>query len=140
MTAPVLGLLVSLAGIGVPTPIANFCALLGAAAGPCALFSPGLFLVGQPFAANLGEVGVITLLKLVVQPLLTWLIAVPILGLDPAWARAAVLLAALPTGTLVFTVAQNYRIYVDRASAAVLATTVVSVLTLSAVLVLLGIG
>jgi predicted permease len=40
-----------------------------------------------------------------------------------------VLLSALPTAALVFTLAQQYGIYVDRASSAILVTTLLSVLT-----------
>lgn len=140
VTAPVLGMFASLAGFPVPAALANFCTLLGAAAGPCALFALGLFLVDQPLTGNRGEISWTTFLKLVIQPLVTWIIAVPILGMNPAWAGAAVLLAALPTGSLTFIIAQNYRIYVDRASATVLVTTACSVFTLSILLMLLGVG
>ena len=56
-----------------------------------------------------------------------------------AGVRHLVLLAALPAGATVFVLAQNYRVFVERSSAAVLATTVVSLLTLSAVFVLYGV-
>jgi malonate transporter len=54
--------------------------------------------------------------------------------MEPFWAGSAVLLAALPTGALAFTVAQQYGVYVRRASTATLATTVLSIVTVSAVL------
>lgn len=138
VSAPGLGLLVSLAGLPVPTPLETFCNLLGAAAGPAALFALGLFLVGKPIRAGMREIAWITGLKLVVHPLLTWIIAVPLLGMAPFWAGSAVLLAALPTGALVFTLAQNYGIYVQRASAATLITTIVSVITVPIVLIVMG--
>lgn len=137
VTAPVAGLLFSATGLSLPKPVETFCSLLGAAAGPCALFALGLFLVGRRFAEQPAELAWITILKLVVQPAITWVLAVPILHMDPVWASAAVLLAALPTGALVFTLAQTYGVYVERASAATLVTTVVSIVTLSAVLLLL---
>jgi predicted permease len=136
IAAPVLGLLVSAAGIALPKPVDNFCGLIGGAAGPCALFALGLFCVGKPLTDNVGEMAWVTLCKLVLQPLATWVLAVPVLGMDRFWAGSCVLLAALPTGALAFTLAQNYGVYVRRASTATLVTTVISVLTVSAVLLL----
>jgi malonate transporter and related proteins len=138
VTAPAAGLLVSAAGLPLPVPVATFCDLLGAAAGPCALFALGLFLVGRPLAGSLGELSWIAAMKLVIQPLATWAIAVPLLGMDPFWAGSAVVLAALPTGATIFTVAQNYGFWVEGASTATLVTTILSVVTLSAALVLTG--
>lgn len=73
-----------------------------------------------------------------VQPAITWLLAIPLLHLEPFWAASAVLLSSLPTAALVFTLAQQYDVYVERASSAILVTTVLSVLTVSLILVLLG--
>jgi len=53
---------------------------------------------------------------------------------EPVWVFAAVLLASLPTATNVFVIAQQYGVWVERATACVLVTTVVSVLTVSALL------
>ena len=50
--------------------------------------------------------------------------------------RALVLISALPTGALVFVVAQRYNLYVQRGSAAVLVSTVLSVITISVLMVL----
>jgi malonate transporter len=136
--APLLGLLLSAAEIALPAPIETFFNLLGAAAAPCALFALGLFLVGKKLHANLLEIGWITLVKLAVQPLITWTIAVPLLGMEPFWAASAVLLSALPTAALVFTLAQQYGIYVERASSAILVTTLLSVVTVPLILLLLG--
>jgi malonate transporter len=138
VVAPLLGLALRGAGIPLPAPVETFLNLLGAAAAPCALFALGLFLVGTRLRANLPEIGWITLLKLVVQPALTWVLAVKLLHLEPFWADSAVLLAALPTAALVFTLAQQYDIYVERASSAILVTTALSVLTVPLILVLLG--
>jgi malonate transporter and related proteins len=51
-----------------------------------------------------------------------------------------VILAALPTGALIFVLAQQYGIYVQRATSVILISTVVSVVTLSALFVLLGVS
>lgn len=49
-------------------------------------------------------------------------------------------LAALPTGALGFVLAQQYGIYVQRATAAILVSTVLSVITLSVLFAILGVG
>jgi malonate transporter len=138
---PVAGFAWSAVGLGLPKPLATFADLLGAAAGPAALFAIGLFLASQSLNALMGgrraiEVVWLLVLKLIVQPLVTWWIAL-LVGLDPFWTASAVILSALPTGALVFVLAQQYGVYVQRASAVILASTVVSVITLSAIMVLL---
>ncbi|AWJ83714.1 transporter [Azospirillum sp. TSH58] len=122
---------VFLSGMPVPRPIAIYCDLMGASAGPCALFAIGLFLATQSLKANLLEVGWISALKLVVQPALAWLLIQTLFPLDPFWAGSAIILAGLPTGALTFVVASQYRIYVERTSAAILMSTIASVVTLS---------
>lgn len=137
VVAPAAGILVSAFGIPVPRPIETFFSILGDAAAPCALFALGLFLYGKPLKAGIGEVGWLTACKLILQPVVTWIVAVPILGLEPFWANAAVILAALPTGATVFVVAQSYGIYVQRSSALILVSTVLSLATLSALFMLI---
>jgi malonate transporter and related proteins len=141
LIAPIAGLAWSAAGLSLPPPVATFCDLLGAAAGPSALFAIGLFLATRSIQALMGgrraiEVAWLMVLKLIVQPMVTWWLA-GLLGLDPFWSDAAVILAALPTGALVFVLASQYGLYVERASAMILASTVASVFTLSAIIVAL---
>lgn len=136
----VAGILASSLGLLLPTPLVTFCDILGAAAPPAALFAIGLFMVGRSITAGLAEVSWLTALKLLVQPAVTWLLAVPVFGLDPLWATSAVVLAALPTGSLVFVLASRYGVYVQRATATILVSTVLSVLTLSVLLGLVGVG
>lgn len=138
--APLLGILVSWAGIGLPLWLTNFAELMGAAAGPCALFAMGLFLVGKPLKAGATEVGWLVFAKLVLHPLATWWFAVEVFELDFESVRGVGLMAALPTGALSFIVAQKYGIYVQRSSTAILASTVVSVATVSALLAWFGTG
>ncbi len=123
-----------LPGVAVPRPVATFCELMGAAAGPCALFAIGLFLASRSLKADLAEVGWISALKLLVQPALTWGLTETLFPMDPFWTGSAIILAALPTGALTFVVAQQYQVYVDRNSSAILVSTVISVVTLSALL------
>lgn len=138
--APIGGIAVSVLGVPIPKAFDTFCTLVGNAASPCALFAIGLFLVGKPIKGDLKEVGWLCVLKLLVQPLLTYVIAFKLLTMDPVWAKSAVIMAALPIGTTLSVLGQKYGIYVQRSTAAVLISTVLSVLTVSALLVFLEVG
>ncbi|MDD9878768.1 MAG: AEC family transporter [Magnetovibrio sp.] len=129
--ASVAGIAWSLSGLSLAAPVETFCKILSAAAGPSALFAIGLFLVGKPLRRGLSEVAVMTALKLVVHPLITWWLVVHVFDVTPVWAAVAVLMAALPAGANCFVLAQNYNIYVQRTSAAILISTVVAVATVS---------
>ena len=136
--AAALGVLWS--GVGAPVPVflAKFCEILGAAAPPAALFAMGLFMVGKSFRGDIKEIGFLTVLKLVVHPLLAWgmLRLVP---LDAAWSKSLLVLAALPTGSLVFVLSSRYGVYTQRSTGVILATTLASVATLSLLFNLLGV-
>jgi malonate transporter len=133
-----LGILWS--GVGAPVPVflAKFCEILGAAAPPSALFAMGLFLVGKSFRGNLKEIGLLTALKLVVHPLLAWGMLL-LLPLDDVWAKSLLVLTALPTGSLVFVLSSRYGVYTQRSTGVILASTLVSVATLSLLFNLLGV-
>lgn len=128
------GLAWNLAGLGVPKPLATFCELLGAAAGPGALFAIGLFLAGRPLVAEWREVAWLSGLKLVVQPVITWGLIVWLFPMDAFWTAATLLLAALPTGALTFVVASQYNVYVERTSQVILWSTLLSLPVLSGLL------
>jgi len=130
LIAPLAGMLWAASGIPLPAALDTYCELLGAAAGPCALFAIGLFLVGKPIAADLGEVGVALLLKLLLQPAITWWLAAELLEMPPLWVAVAVIMAATPTGAGSFVMAQQYGVYVQRTSSVILLSTLLSVLTL----------
>jgi predicted permease len=135
--APVLGIAWSWAGLPLPPPLVTLLSLLGGAASPCALFAIGLFMAGQILRGGFGEIGWITVLKLVWQPLITWGLAATLFPMDPFWTASAVLLAALPTGASAFAVAQRAGVSVERTAAVILVSTLVSVLTLSLLLAII---
>ncbi|HVO90647.1 MAG TPA: AEC family transporter, partial [Casimicrobiaceae bacterium] len=76
-------------------------------------------------------------LKLVFQPLVTGLLAVFAFGLHDQDAQLVILMSALPTGTGAFMLADYYRRDPAVTSATILVSTLASVVTLSACLVLL---
>lgn len=70
-------------------------------------------------------------LKLVGQPLLTWALAVYVFHLSPAITGLAVVLAALPTGTGPFMLAQMYKRDAGGTAGSILVSTVLSIVTIS---------
>lgn len=131
MVSSLLGLIWSFSGIPLPTPVANFCSILSAAAGPSALFAIGLFLVGKPLLHGFPEIASISVFKLLIHPLIAWVFFVYVFDVEPLWLAVGMLMSALPAGALCFVVAQNYNVYVQRTSAAILFSTIVAVVTLS---------
>ena len=132
------GLAASAVGLTPPTPVTNFLDLLGAAAGPCALFALGATLAGRSVAGGAAEIGYMTALKLFVHPAALLLTAAVIFDVSPLWTSAALLGASLPIAANVFVVARQYDVYVTRASGAVLISTAVSLATVSTLLLVLG--
>jgi len=141
MAAMAGGIAWSATGLGMPKSFAVFFDLLGACAGPCALFAVGLFLAGQNTTALFDrrrgvEVGWITFVKLVVQPFATWIVGLW-LQLPPFWLASAVIGAAFPAGATAFVIAQRYKVYIERTSSVIMLSTILSLLTLSALMVML---
>lgn len=130
-----LGLAVNALGLATPKPLLTMIEILSQAASPCALFSLGLFMVGRSIREGLGEVLWISVAKLVIQPLVQWLVCTRLFDLPDETVRKLVLIAALPTGALVFVVAQRYGTFVQRGSSAVLITTLLSLVTISLLMV-----
>ncbi|MEX4007804.1 AEC family transporter [Neoaquamicrobium sediminum] len=123
-----------------PVPVARLLEYLAQAAAPCALFVMGVTLALQPLRRVPRELGAIVTLKLVVHPILCYLVLSLIGNFSEVWVFSAVLLAGLPTATNVFVIAQQYGVWVQRASASLLLTTVLSVVSVTGLLYLIRNG
>ena len=130
LIAPVAGLVWSSTDLILYDPLAQVISFLAAAATPCALVSIGLFLMQKENISPQPAWG-ISFAKLIIQPGVAWLIAGPILSLPTLWVTAVVILAALPTGTGPFMLAQYYNADGRMISRVVFLTTMGSLLTLS---------
>ncbi|MGW7710359.1 AEC family transporter [Streptomyces sp. NPDC054771] len=156
--ASLLGLAVSALGLRLPHALAHSFDLLGAAAVPTALITLGFSLNARPSAdgsaealpdavpgadapdpaprAGAGRTGraevVVTVaLKTLLQPLIAFVVGGPLLGLPEHQLLAVVLCSALPTAQNAFIYAQQYGRDTRVARDAVVASTVVSMATLS---------
>lgn len=138
LVATAAGLLTSATGVSVAAPVTSFCELLGEAFIPCALFAAGLFISGCSVKGEVKEISWLVFVKLLLHPLITWWLAYYVFELEGILASIAVLQAALPSGVPVFVLAQHYETFVTRSSAVIVVSTVLSILTISAMFILLA--
>lgn len=117
-----------------PAAIQTLLNYLANAAAPCALFAMGVTLALRPLRRVPSDMVFIVAIKLAVHPVIVYLLLSWIGNFPPIWVYSGVLLAALPTATNVFVIAQQYGVWVERASASVLITTTASVATVTALL------
>lgn len=140
--AAAVGVALALAEARLPAAADRLIATLAQAAAPCALFAMGVTIALRPLRRAPAALGFIAPLKLIAHPLLMYAMLLWVGGaaegdtgaFEPVWLYTAVLLAALPSATNVYVIASQYDVWVERASASVLATTALSVFTVSAAL------
>ena len=104
------------------------------AAAPCALFTLGVTVALRPLKKMPWEVPFLTAVKLMLHPVLVFLLLSLFGPFDRTWVYTAVLMAALPPALNVFVFARQYDAWVEQASSAVLVGTLVSVVTLTSVM------
>ncbi len=142
LMAPVLGVAWACTGIPLPGAARSLLRLLANAASPCALVSLGLFLAmpHRGGRASRPTALALSVLKLIGQPALTAVCVYGVFHLGALPAAVAGLIAALPTGTGPFMVAEFYRREAVVTSGTILFSTVASVVTLTLCLLLIGHG
>jgi len=128
-----LGLLWSGMAWPIPAPMNEFLAILGGAATPGALFAIGASLASK--SAERVSVAVwLSTCKLVLHPAAVAVSALMVFTVDPYAAGVMIAAAALPVAGNVYMVAQHYGVAPARVSAAILISTAVSIVSLSAVI------
>ncbi|HTJ57727.1 MAG TPA: AEC family transporter [Devosiaceae bacterium] len=138
--APALGALWAALGVPLPDAAKNLLHLMSGAASPCALVSLGLFLAARHKGSKSGRPAamMLTALKLFAQPAITAICAYFVFRMAAFPSAVAVVLAALPTGTGPFMIAEFYKREAVVTSGTILFSTVASVVTLSVCVLLLG--
>ncbi|HEY47249.1 MAG: hypothetical protein AMJ88_00330 [Anaerolineae bacterium SM23_ 63] len=133
-----LALLVRVNDVDLPLAIWRPIDLIGSAAVPTMLILLGMQIAraGLPKRKDLliASVG----LRMLVSPLIAWFL-VPILGLSGVGRQAGILQAAMPTAVLSTVIATEYDVEPEFVTGVVLVTTLISPLTLTPLLALLGI-
>lgn len=132
----VLGVAVGSSGWTLPAPVLASTSLLGQAALPAALFAMGASLAGYAIRGALAPALVIVGLKIVLQPVVVWLLVDHVFALPRLWSDTAILLAAMPTGVNAYLFATRYRTGEAEAATAILLSTAASLVTVSVILAL----
>ena len=138
--ATAVGVAFAFIDVELPEAVTRLIDYLAQAAAPCALFAMGVTLALRPLKRVPLALGYIVPIKLIVHPMLMYFLLSWIGDFDPVWIYTAVLIASLPTATNVFVMAQQYGVWIERASASVLITTALSVVTVSGLLYIVTTG
>ncbi|MDP7150471.1 MAG: AEC family transporter [Paracoccaceae bacterium] len=128
-----LGFLWSALGVPVPVPFKAFLDLLGGAATPGALFAIGASLASKS-TERVAVAGWLSFAKLVLHPLAVAGVAVWLFDISAYDRGAMIAAAALPVAGNVYILAQHYGVAPQRASAAILVSTMLSIVTVPLVI------
>ncbi|WP_300056958.1 AEC family transporter [uncultured Roseobacter sp.] len=129
----VAGLIWSVYDLPIPVPANEFLAILGAAATPGALFAIGASLASKS-AERLQIACWLSFCKLGLHPLFVAIGVLYLFPADPYFAAVIIAAAALPVAGNVYILAQHYGVAPHRVSAAILVSTVISILSVSGII------
>ena len=118
--ATAVGILSAAVHFQPPVVLERLMQFLQNAAAPCALFTLGVTVALRPLKKMPWEVPFTTVVKLVLHPVLMFLLLSLFGPFDDLWVYTAVLMAALPPALNVFVFARQYDTWVEQASGAVL--------------------
>ena len=138
--ATLLGVLAAATQYELPTALDKMTLWLSQAAAPCALFLLGVTVALRPMKRLPAEVPVLVAIKLLLHPLLVWVLLSAIGDFPDIWIFTAVIMAALPPALNIFVISTQYKVGIERASACILVGTIVSMVTLTGFLWLVKTG
>ena len=133
LTTPIVasilsGTLFGLTGLPVPELIDQPLAMVATAAAPLAMIVLGMGLAEYGIREGWQISVVITAVKLVVQPLVVWLLA-RLLGLPPLETQVVVLLASLAVGANVYLMARYFKLLEGPVAGSLILSTMLSAVT-----------
>ncbi len=137
----VAGLALAVTGAGLPPAVRDPLELVGGMAVPLMLLAYGISLRLGPRPGNgtsTAEIGLVTMLKLVVQPAAAYVVGRFLLGLDQPGLLAVTVLSALPSAQNIYVQSAHYGRGEVLARDSIFVTTTLSVPALFAVAALLG--
>ena len=111
--------------------------MLAASASPVALFVLGTYLYGRAFKASIYEISMVTIWKLAFVPLIAFGITVSMQPTEFV-ANGMILFAGMPTAVTALIIAKSYKFNTDFIAATILVGTVISIASISATIVYLG--
>jgi hypothetical protein len=132
----VSGALLGKSGYALPVALDHGLALIGDIAGPAALLVLGLELAGFAVREAWATTAALCALKLVLQPLVVWLLALA-LGLSALELRAAVLVASMSVGVNVYLMAVRFETLQGPVASSIVVSNVLAALTTPVLLAIL---
>jgi predicted permease len=124
--------------VTMPEPVDAFLVMMAAAVIPVALFGLGGALNEYRISESWAHALTMSLLKLLLQPAIAYVLLYYVLKVDHEYARYGVILAAMPSGINVYVFATYYNRSVNIAANTILISTVLSVVTVTGWLYLLS--
>lgn len=114
----------------IPEGLYTYAEFAGAAAPPASLFALGVILASNPLRP-VGAAGwSVVAIKIVVHPLIVLTLS-GIFTISPEWDKIILLVAAGPSGAMPFVIALQYGVRTELIAKAILASTILSLATLS---------
>lgn len=127
----ILGGLVNIFNIPIYEPLQDAIILMSKAAIPAALFVLGTTLNQYKIQGHITPALVIVLLKIIIFPLLVWVLVFQVFNVSPLWASTALLTSAMPVGISAYIFSQKYQVCVAPVATSIIISTIASIFTLS---------
>jgi predicted permease len=131
-----LGILVSVIGVEVPSPVAAFLHMLGGTTSAVAIFMLGAFLYGKEYV-NLKKAFGLSLLRIVFLPILS-LAILTLFNLSSMEHSVLVLMHGMPVAVSLSVLSQRYNFYKETIASLTLISSVGAIIYLNIWLILLG--
>jgi predicted permease len=135
--AILIALLIIRIGWKIPSPLERTISLLSAGAIPSMLILLGLELQRAQWSKNIRAVSISNVMRLIIGPLIGWSLAL-LFGLKGTARQAGITEASMPTAVMTTVLATEYQLEPSLVTAIVFTSTILSPLTLTPVLFLLG--
>lgn len=127
----ILGILVNLSGLSIPSVVLETAAYMGEATIPIAFIVLGASLNAYGLKGQIIPAVVISAIKMLLLPLLVWFAMFEIANVNTLWAKTAVLLAATPVGIATHVFAQRYNSGEALIAPAIVISTILSIFAFS---------
>ena len=126
----------SIADIKIVTTIDRTLSIVAASATAVALIALGVSLNVTSIKNQKSILFFITLIKLIIHPILIFIIFQFQTDIDPMWIKTAIVCASLPVAANVFVLANYYNAFANESAASITITTIVSSITVTITLLL----
>lgn len=136
--ASLLGIAFGMSPLLMPDPVDKTLSFLGQAGPPGGLFALGATLGQRRLGGQVQPVAAMMSMKLLVHPLLAWLVISRWFELDPVASNVVLLFAACPVGANVYVFAAQYAVAEETSATAILLSTAAALFSLSGLALLLS--